>query len=49
MEYASRAEDIEWDYELNQPMVTDRWIRYVPYGPEGDYLRIIERELDQEE
>lgn len=48
VEYAHHAEDIEWGYELNEYMVTDRWIRYVPYSPEGDYLRIIQRDLDQE-
>jgi hypothetical protein len=45
-ESAYRPEDIEWDAELTPAMRGGGWVCYVPYGPEGDSVRVVKRTLD---
>ena len=32
--------------ELNEGMRRDGWVLYLPYGPEGDCVRVVKRALD---
>ncbi len=41
----SVPDDAEED-ELNDAMRKDGWVLYLPYGPEGDCVRVIRRTLD---
>jgi len=38
--------DVGWDAELNDAMRKDGWVLYLPYGPEGDCVRVIRRQMD---
>lgn len=46
-ESAARSHDnVEWDTELNEAMRRDGWVLYLPYGPEGDCVRVLKRTLN---
>lgn len=32
--------------ELNDAMRRDGWVLYIPYGTEGDYVRVVRRTVD---
>ena len=34
------------DGELNDAMRRDGWVLYLPYGPEGDHVRVVKRTMD---
>jgi hypothetical protein len=39
--------DVNWeDSELTEGMIRSGWVFYLPYGPEGDSVRVVKRELD---
>jgi hypothetical protein len=42
----SSVPDDAQDGELNDAMRRDGWVLYLPYGPEGDFVRVIRRTLD---
>lgn len=33
--------------ELNGAMLADGWVLYLPYGPEGDSVRVAKRTMDR--
>jgi hypothetical protein len=37
-----------WDAELTPAMREDGWVLYVPYGTEGDCVRVVKRILDDD-
>lgn len=43
---ARHPDTIRWDEQLTQQMRDDGWVLYVPYGPEGDCVRIVKRAMD---
>lgn len=45
-EYAYEPGDVNWDAELNQGMRNSGWVMYLPYGPEGDCVRVVKRQMD---
>lgn len=44
----SAAPDDARDEDLNPAMRADGWVLYLPYGPEGDLVRVIKRTLDDD-
>ncbi len=47
IEYArSQADDDDVAEPLNQAMLGDGWVFYLPYGTEGDCVRVVKRTLD---
>jgi hypothetical protein len=38
--------DVNWDAELTPGMLNSGWALYLPYGPEGDCVRVIKRTMD---
>ena len=42
------APDDTADGDLNPAMRVDGWVLYLPYGPEGDCVRVIKRTLDDD-
>jgi len=44
-EYARSPDDVNWDAGLNPGMRSDGWVLYLPYGPEGDCVRVIRRQV----
>ena len=48
-EYArSQVDDTDLPAELNDAMRKDGWALYIPYGTEGDCVRVVRRTLDGE-
>ena len=44
----SRVDDTDLPGELNDAMRKDGWVLYLPYGTEGDCVRVVKRTLDAE-
>ena len=44
---ARHPEDMDGDGELNEAMRKDGWVLYLPYGTEGDCVRVVKRRMDQ--
>ncbi len=42
----TQVDDTDSPAELNDAMRRDGWVLYVPYGTEGDRVRVIKRTLD---
>ena len=42
------APDDATDGDLNPAMRVDGWVLYLPYGTEGDSVRVIKRTLDDD-
>ena len=40
--------DVVWDAGLNDDMRRDGWVLYLPYGTEGDCVRVVKRPVDGE-
>lgn len=40
------AHDVDWDANLNESMRRDGWVLYLPYGSEGDCVRVVKRTMD---
>lgn len=38
--------EVQWDTALSDSMRRDGWVLYLPYGPEGDSIRVVRREVD---
>lgn len=46
-EYArSQVDDTDLPDELNDAMRRDGWVLYIPYGTEGDHVRVVKRTMD---
>ena len=46
-EYArSQVDDTDLPDELNDAMRKDGWVLYIPYGAEGDCVRVVKRTMD---
>jgi hypothetical protein len=43
---AWHPDDVEWNAELNTAMRADGWVLYLPYGTEGDKVRVVKRQMD---
>lgn len=41
-------EDVR-ESELTPYMRSDGWVLYLPYGPEGDSVRVVKRQMDGEQ
>jgi len=40
--------DVGWDAgELNDAMRRDGWVLYLPYGTEGDCVRVVKRRMNE--
>ena len=39
--------DVDRGAELNEAMRGDGWVLYLPYGTEGDCVRVVKRRMDQ--
>ncbi len=49
IEYArSQVDDTDLPDDLNDAMRADGWVLYVPYGTEGDCVRVVKRTMDGE-
>ena len=49
IEYArSQVDDTDLPADLNDAMRSDGWVLYVPYGTEGDCVRVVKRTMDGE-
>ena len=46
---ARRADDVDWEAGLNHSMCQSGWVAYYPYGPEGDCVRVVKRQMDRED
>ena len=47
VEYArSQVDDTDLPKDLNNAMRRDGWVLYVPYGTEGDCVRVVKRTMD---
>ena len=42
----SEAGDEARDEQLNPAMLADGWVLYLPYGLEGDCVRVVKRTMD---
>lgn len=45
-ENAGHHDAVEWNTALTPGMTRDGWVLYLPYGPEGDSIRVIRRTVD---
>ena len=43
----SAAPDDALDAVLTTGMRRDGWVLYIPYGPEGDCIRVVKRTMDE--
>ncbi len=41
------APDNAQDVQLTTGMRRDGWVLYIPYGPEGDCIRVVKRTMDE--
>ena len=48
VEYALAESDGAQPEALNPAMVADGWVLFVPYGSEGDCIRVVKRTMDGE-
>ena len=46
-ENAGGPGEVEWDAELSQDMRDDGWVLYLPYGTEGDCVRVVKRRMNE--
>ena len=42
----SQVDDGDLPDELNDAMRKDGWVLYIPYGTEGDFVRVVKRTVD---
>lgn len=42
----SQVDDGDTPEPLNDAMVRDGWVLYIPYGTEGDCVRVVKRTMD---
>jgi hypothetical protein len=43
---ARHPDDVEWNAGLSAAMRADGWVLYLPYGTEGDKVRVVRRQMD---
>jgi non-canonical (house-cleaning) NTP pyrophosphatase len=48
-ELAAIHDDVDWDAGITPGMREDGWVLYLPYGSEGDCVRVVRRTLDAPE
>lgn len=46
--YAYNPADVDWDAELTEGMRNDGWVLYLPYSVEGDCVRVVKRQMDED-